>query len=151
LERTVHRVNLPDHLGGLGAYNGWADALAVDADYPPRKPVTMGIRVTVYGDQCVMLEERHEAARFLRRMKAFAPQVAVHMEAAAILYDEVGDLVTPLWPWPIDPGAGALQALADARTRSELARQVRIAGAKEGTAVEHLERALAELRSGRLE
>jgi hypothetical protein len=64
----------------------------------------------------------------------------------ATLYDAVRDLVTPLWPWPIDPGAGAMQALADARTRRELAGHVRMAKAREVQAVEHLERALAELR-----
>ncbi len=92
-----------------------------------------------------MLEERHEAARFLRRMKTFAAKAAAHMEAAAALYDDVGDLVTPLWPWPIDPGAGAMRALADARTRRELAGHVRAARAKEAEAVAHLERALADL------
>ena len=28
----------------------------------------------IYGDQCVMLEERHEAARYLRMMRAAAPE-----------------------------------------------------------------------------
>ena len=146
LEHTAHRPNLPDHLAGLAAYDGWADGLEVDADYPSDDPATIGIRVMVYGDQCVMLEERHEAARFLRRMKGVAPQAANHLEDAAALYDAVGDLVTPLWPWPIDPGAGALQALADTHTRRELAGHVRAAKVKEARAVEHLECALAELR-----
>jgi hypothetical protein len=145
LERTAHRPNLPDHLAGLAAYDGWADGLEVDAGYPPDDPGTMGIRVMVYGDQCVMLEERHEAARFLRRMKAVAPEAAAHLENAAALYDAVGDLVTPLWPWPIDPGAGAIQALGDARTRRELAGHIRAAKVKEAQAVAHLEHALAEV------
>ena len=145
LERTAHRPNLPDHLGGLAAYDAWADALEVDADYPRDDHRTMGVRVMVHGDQCVMLEERHEAARFLRRMKAVASQAAARLEDAAALYDQVGDRVTPLWPWPIDPCAGAMQALADARTRRQLAGHVRAAKAKEAQAVEHLERALAEL------
>jgi hypothetical protein len=146
LEYTAHRLNLPDHLSGLAAYDGWADALEVDADYPPDEPATMGTRVTIYGDQCIMLEERHEAARFLRRMKTFASQAVAHIEAAAAFYHEVGDLATPLWPWPIDPAAGVMQALADACTRRELARHIRTARAKEAQAVAHLERALAELR-----
>ena len=145
LEHTVYRPNLPDHLAGLAAYDGWADALEMDADYPPDEPETMGIRIMIYGDQCVMLDERHEGARFLRRMKAAAPEAASHLEDAAALYDEVGDRVTPLWPWPIDPHAGAMQALADARIRRELAGHVRAAKAKEAQAVEHLERALTEL------
>jgi hypothetical protein len=149
LERTAHRPNLPDHLAGLAAYDGWADALEVDADYPPDDPLTMGTRVMVYGDQCVMVEERHEAARFLRRsarrIEAVAPQATVHLEEAAALYDQVGNRVTPLWPWPIDPGAGAMQALADGRTRRALARHVRTARDKEAKAVDHLEQALAKL------
>jgi hypothetical protein len=145
LERTAHRPNLPDHLCGLAAYDGWADALEMDADYPSEDPETMGIRIMVYGDQCVMLEERHEAARFLRRMKASAPQAADHLEAAAALYDQVGDLVAPLWPWPIDPGAGAMQALSDAHTRRGLATHIRAAKAVEAQAVEHLERSLAKV------
>jgi hypothetical protein len=146
LECTAHRPNLPDHLGGLAAYDGWADALEVDADYPPDDSGAMGIRLIVYGDQCIMLEERRQAARFLRRMKALAPQAAAHLEEAAALYDDVGDRVTPLWPWPIDPGARAMQALSGARTRRELAGHIRAAKAKEAQAVEHLERALTELR-----
>jgi hypothetical protein len=146
LERTAQRPGRPDHVTGLAAYDAWADALEVDADYPPDEPGTMGLRMMVYGNQCVMLEERHEAARFLRRMKAFAPQAAGYLEDATALYDDVGDRVTPLWPWPIDPSAGAMRALADARTRRELAGHVRAARAKEAEAVEHLERVLAELR-----
>jgi hypothetical protein len=145
LECTARRPDLPDHLAGLAAYDGWAEALEEGADYLLDEPGTMGIRVMVYGDQCVMLEERHEAARFLRRMKAAAPQAATHLEDAAALYDDAGDRVTPLWPWPIDPGAGAMQALSDACTRRELAGHVRAARTKEAQAVEHLQRALAEL------
>ena len=145
LERTAHRPNMPDHLAGLAAYDGWADALEVDADYPPGDPEVMGTRLMVYGDQCVMVMERHEAARFLRRIKVAAPQAAAHLEEAAALYDAVGDRVKSLWPWPIDPGAGAKQALADARKRRELAGQVRAARAQEAQAVEHLEQALSAL------
>lgn len=145
LERTAHRPNMPDHLAGLAAYDGWADALEVDADYPPDDTGVIGTRLMVYGDQCVMLMERHEAARFLRRMKAAAPQAAAHLEKAALLYDEVGGKVKSLWPWPIDPGAGAKRALADTHTRRNLAQHVRAAKVKEAQAVEHLERALAGL------
>jgi len=145
LERTARRPNLPDHLCGLAAYDGWADALEVDADYPRDDVGTMDTRVFIHGDQCMMVEERHEAARFLRRIKAAAPQAADHLEAAAVLYDQVGDLVGPLWPWPIDPGLGAMQALADADTRRTLAGHVRSAREREAAAAGHLERALMEL------
>jgi len=92
-----------------------------------------------------MVEERHEAARFLRRMKDAAPEAADHLEAAAALYNQIGDSVTLLWPWPIDPDIGAMQALADPRTRRALARHVRTARDKEAEAVDHLAQALAEL------
>ncbi len=145
LERTAHRTNLPKHLGGLAAYDGWADGLEVDADYPADDGATIGTRVMVHGDQCVMLEERHEAARFLRRMQVAAPEAAAHLEEAAALYDQAGDLVAPLWPWPIDPGAGAMQALVDRGTRRELARNVRAARDLEAEAVRYLGRALEVL------
>jgi len=149
LARTAHRANLPEHLCGLAAYDAWADALEVDADYPANNGGTMGARIMIHGDQYVMIEERHEAARFLRRMKTVAPRAAAdHLEAAAALYNQVGDSVTLLWPWPIDPGAGAMQALADARTRRALARHVRAARDKEAEAVEHLEAVLAILTRG---
>lgn len=146
LERTAHRSNLPEHLGGLAAYDGWADGLEVDADYPADDSETMFWRVTIHGDQCVMLEERHEAARFLRRMGVCAPpQAAAYLEKAAVLYDQVADHGAPLWPWPIDPTAGAMRAMADRDARRELAAHVRAAGEVEAEAVECLERALAVL------
>jgi hypothetical protein len=86
-----------------------------------------------------------QAGRFLRRMKAAVPQVADHLEAAATIYDQLGDQVTPLWPWPIDPDTGAIQALADARTRRTLPGHVRAARDVEAEAADHLERALVEL------
>jgi hypothetical protein len=146
LERTAHRPNLPEHVCGLAAYDGWADGLEVDADYPADDGETMFWRVTIHGDQCVMLEERHQAARFLRRMRSYAPgRAAAHMEEAAALYDQVGDRVAPLWPWPIDPTAGAVRALADTDTRRELAGHVRAARDLEAAAVDRLERAVGEL------
>ncbi|MBN1935032.1 MAG: hypothetical protein JW934_10225, partial [Anaerolineae bacterium] len=95
LARTARRPNLPEHLSGLAAYDAWADALEVDADYSTHSGGTMDARVIIYGDQYVMVEERHEAARFLRRMKDVAPQAAAdHLEAAATLYNQIGDSVT---------------------------------------------------------
>ena len=55
------------------------------------------------------------------------------------------DHVVPLWPWPIDPGLGAMQALADADARRKLAGHVRAARDVEAGAVAYLEQALAEL------
>jgi hypothetical protein len=145
LERTSKRPDLPDHLSGLAAYDGWADALEVDADYPPGDEGVMQTRTMIHGDQCLMLEERHEAARFLRRMADAAPQAHSELEAAAVLYDAVGDMCQQLWPWPVDSTHGANQALRDGATRRALTGYVREAARREAHAVEHLERAEALL------
>jgi hypothetical protein len=145
LERTTRWPDLPGRVCGLAAYDGWADGLEVDADYPADDGETMGWRVTIHGDQCLMLDDRREAARYLRRMQVAAPEASRYLEAAAECYDQVGGLVGPLWPWPIDPSAGAMRAMADPRARRELAEHVRAAKAKESRAVESLERALEVL------
>jgi len=143
---------LPDHIGGLAAYDAWADALEVDADYPPGNAEVLGVRVMVYGDQCTMLYERHSAAGYLRQMtggsssSAVAPEVADDLNAAAALYDETADHVQKLWPWGHDMGQVAQQGLSEANARREFAAHVRAAKAKEAEAVAHLERALAKLR-----
>jgi hypothetical protein len=145
LECTTRWPDLPGRVSGLAAYDGWADGLEVDADFPADDRKTMSWRLTIHGDQCLMLEERHEAARFLRRMVAAAPEVAGHLEGAAVCYDQVGDLIAPLWPWPIDLEAGAMHAMADPSTRRKLAGHIRAARDREAEAVAHLKRALAEL------
>lgn len=146
LAYTSHRPDLPEHVSGLAAYPAWANALEVDADYPANKPSVMDIRTMVYGDQCVMLEERREAARFLRQMKAVAPREANQLEATARLYDKVADWGTMLWPWPIEPKAGAQQGLADRQTRRALADYVRAAGEQENQAVASLEKVWLAVR-----
>ena len=152
LERIAYRPTLPDHVGGLAAYDAWADALEVDADYPPEDAEVLGTRVMVYGDQCTMLHERHSAAGYLRQMTAassssgIAPKVADHLNAAAALYDETADHVKKLWLWGYDMGPEAQQGLSQANARREFAAQVRAARAREAEAVSHLEQALNELR-----
>ena len=78
----------------IAACDAWADALEVDADYPPDNAEVMGVRLMVYGDQCTMLYERHSSAAYLRQMaadgrsSAVTPEVADHLNAAAALYDK---------------------------------------------------------------
>ena len=146
LECAADRPEVPDHVSGLSAYDAWAAGLEVDADYPPDKPDVLELRAMIYGDQCVMVEERRDAAKFLRRMKGCAPPAADPLEDAAALYDEVGDLGGQLWPWAEPSHTGAIQPLADARTRRELANHVRSARDKEARAVVALQKALAALK-----
>ncbi len=105
LERTSRRPSLPDHVSGLAAYEAWARGLEVDADYPKGDPQVMGTRAMIHGDQCVMLEERHSAARFLRKMAEVAPEAAEPMQAAADLYDQAADEGKHVWPWGPDMAA----------------------------------------------
>jgi hypothetical protein len=147
LERTASRASRPDHICGLAAYDAWAGGLEVDADYPANDPQALGTRVMVHGDQTVMLEERHSAARYLRQMAKNVPAAAAeHLNAAAALYDQVADRVSDVWLWGASMGQDAQQGLADPQNRRAFAGHLRAAKAQEAQAVEHLERALAELR-----
>ncbi len=143
LECISERPEVPDHVSGLAAYDGWADAMEVDADYTPE---ALGTRAMVYGDQCVMLEERRDAAAFLRRMKGCSREAASHLDAAAALYDEVAALGSKLWPWPSPDQSACVQPLSDPRARRELAGQVRTAREKEARAVVLLQKALAAIK-----
>ena len=146
LECNSRRPETPDHICGLAAYDGWAGGLEVDEDFPQDHLDILGVRAMIHGDQCIMLEERREAARFLRRMKTVDPQAAKYLEDAAELYEQVGELVTLLWPWPADTHDVAMQALADPRQRRDLAEYIRTAREKETRAVACLEKALAVIR-----
>ena len=60
LERTPKRARSPNHICGLAAYDGWADGLEVDADYPIDNDQVMETRSMVYGDQVTMVWERRD-------------------------------------------------------------------------------------------
>jgi len=145
LERTAKRPNLPEHISGLAAYEAWAKALEVDADYPADNAEVLGTRAMVHCDQVVMLHERHSAAGFLHSMAEAVPEVAEELRAAAALYDEVGDYAGKVWRWSNWAEPAAQQGLAELATRTELAGYVREAGAKEAEAVQELETALTVL------
>lgn len=146
LARTETRPGIPDHVFGLAAYDGWADGLEIDADYPAGDDQVMGTRSMVQGDQCVMLVERHSAAGFLRAMAAEVPEVSEPLEEAARLYDEAADLVAQLWPWNEGPGPAASRGLVDAETRRQMAELVRAARGREAEAVDLLEQAIGILK-----
>lgn len=147
LERTARRPNLPDHVCGLAAYDGWARGLEVDADYPRDDGEVLRTRGMVYGDQTAMLYERTDAAAFLRSMVETAPEAADELRAAAQLYAEVGK-TAGLWPWSSYDytSAEVCQGLCDPQFRCDAARRIREAAKTETRAVEHLERAVAALR-----
>jgi hypothetical protein len=145
LARTVHYPGLPEHVGGLAAYDAWADALEVDADYPGDDGKVLETRVMVHGDQVVMLEERRSAAAYLRQMAKAVPEVAGDLDAAAAYYEEAATFAGKVWRWGPSMGREAQQGLADAQTRRSFAGQIRAAKAKESQAVAHLERALVAL------
>lgn len=146
LERATQRPGCPDHVAGLAAYDAWADALEVDADYPADNAEVLGTRVMVHGDQCTMLYERHHAAGYLRQMAAVAPEAADPLTAAATCYNAVAEGGGKVWQWGYDMGPEAQKGLAVAATRREIADYIRAAKAKEAEAVEHLDVALALLR-----
>jgi hypothetical protein len=145
LETTAQRPEVPDHTAGLAAYDGWADAMEVDADYPADDREVITTRLMVHGDQAVMLEERRNAAGYLRKMIPAAPEAAEPLEAAAALYAEVGDLVSKVYPWAPWHEA-AFTALPDPKLRRELAGFVRQAKEKETLAVAYLQSALGCLK-----
>ena len=144
LARTRERPGVPDHVSGLAAYDAWADAMEVDADYPADDAQVMGIRVMVHGDQTTMLCDRASAAVYLRRAASIAPEAAAPLHAAADLYRAVSD-VTGIWHWGGSMGPEVGQALADPALRRGIAVHIRAAGAKEARAVEQLEAALVAM------
>lgn len=146
LAYTTPRPHLPNHVSGLAAYDAWADALTCDADYPADNPAMLALRAMVHGDQCTMVEERRDAARFLRRMKGVAPCEAALLEEAASLYDKVAALVFQMWPWPVESNAGAVQALADPAQRRQLVAPIRTACEQEASAVALLEKVWLALK-----
>jgi hypothetical protein len=140
------RPDLPAHVSGLAAYDAWATALGCDADYPADDAEKIAYRAMIYADQCTMVEERREAARFLRRMKEVAPCEANLLEEAASRYDAVADLVFQVWPWSFDSHAGAIQALADPAQRRQLVTPIHTMREHEARAVALLEKVWLALK-----
>lgn len=145
LECAPARPEIPDHICGLAAYEAWASALEIDADYPADDPQVQEMRAMVYGDQCTMVEERHSAAGFLRQIAQGVPEAAVSLNSASGLYDQVGDLVQQVWPWQHTHHAGVMKLLVDGTTRRRLAGVVRQAQKLEAEAVEYLKQALVDM------
>ena len=146
LAHRAKRPGLPEHICGLAAYDAWADALEVDADYPAEDQKTLETRAMVHCDQVVMLHERQSAAKYLQQMAESVPRVAEELTRAGALYHEVGQLAGEVWRWGAWSQPEAQAGLADSQTRREFAQSIRAARTLEAKAVEHLEGALAEMR-----
>jgi len=142
LERTAQHPTKLDHIGGLAAYDAWADALEVDADYPAQDAEILKTRAMVHCDQCAMLYERHQAAAYLRKMAPAAPEAAQTLQAAASFYDRAADQEPALWRWRNWMAPEALRGIADAANRRAFAQAIRAARAAEAHAVALLEQAL---------
>jgi predicted transcriptional regulator YdeE len=110
----------------------------------------MGVRAMVYGDQAVMVEERHCAASFLRKAADEANQasketgLADNLRKAAGFYDQAGELRS-IWPWG-GVVAEAIPGLSDPIQRRELAKAIRNASKYEKAAVAELVKALEALQ-----
>jgi hypothetical protein len=148
LARTAERPNLPDHVCGLAAYEGWARGLEVDADYPRDNAEVSRTRAMVYSDQADMLCERAQAAAYLRSMTDVAADTADDLHAAAELYLEASNTFRA-WPWSShDFGSDEVrQGLCGGAFRRDIAQHIRQVAQIEARAVEHLEKALTVLRS----
>jgi hypothetical protein len=142
LERTPRRK---DHDFGLAAYDGWANGLEKDEDYPKDDPKVMETRAMVHGDQCAMLEDRREGAKYLRRMAKFAPETAEELTAAADHFESAAKRGETLWPW--GDGPASKTELAESDFRRKMAKAVREARAEEERGVEMLEKALQKLKA----
>ncbi len=145
LARVPVRV---EHASGLAAYEAWAAGFEADADYPSNDLQVLATRVMVHGDQAMMLDERHNAAGYLRSMAKVAPEAGEHLKAAAALYDQVADHMPAIWLWGHSMGPEVGQAMVDRATRVGIARGIRAAGEVEARGVEALEKALAILKAG---
>lgn len=146
LARVSRRSHLPDHVCGLAAYDAFAVALEVDADYPKDNPRVLETRAMVYSDQMMMLADRRHAAGYLRAAARAFPEAAEDLLAAAESLPDF-ERVPGLWPWKSHfyQDAEVQQGLADPQLRRALAAKVRQCAALESRAVDHLEKALAIL------
>ncbi len=144
LERAKTWPGIADHSAGLAAYADWAKAIEVDADYPKDDAKVMETRHMVLTDQAVMVEERGNAARFLRQMADAAPEAADALKAAADLYEQVGQEAGPVYPWGPN---WTKPDLADPAVRREIAKHIRTAAEKETQAVALLEKAVARMEA----
>ncbi len=146
LARMPVLPNHPDHVAGLAAYEAWAAGFELDEDFPEGNDEALGWRVMIHGDQCVMLEERRNAAGFLRWAADILPEARTELLAAADLYHQAADDCAGLWPWGMDMDDPVIKRdLVNREFRLSLAAHIRTISLKEADAVALLEQALAKL------
>jgi hypothetical protein len=79
-------------------------------------------------------------------MVKVAPEVSEHLNAAAFLYDEVGNIVSQVYPWA-PWHEKVFEGLVNPEMRREFAQLIRLGKEKETRAVEYLETALKILKN----
>ena len=138
------------HYCGLAAYDGMADAVLRDEDFPAGNLDVLTYRTYALSNDgvCLMAAKRASAAAFLTAMAEEGLTGAADLRRAAALYtqeSQVFERAVRLAPWSGAPEAKRL-ALAERPRREEISRLVREAKGYEEQAVQCLERALAALQ-----
>jgi hypothetical protein len=137
---------------GLAAYDAWADAMEVDADFPVDDLETLAFRYMCFADSVgVVWDGRRAAAAFCRRMADVDEAAGADLLAAAAAYHEE-------WRLMHEDLCGVVEThirddehyrkLADPSIRRGAAEVVRAAKVQHEQATERLESALAALGNG---
>jgi hypothetical protein len=146
---------------GLAAYEAWARDLEEDSAFPLGGMALVRDHYMVHqGAACTVAEGRQTAAWFFERVARALPEMATELGAASTCYrheyalmrhtmdvigDAAGTRVSHDWVMPGEThewDQSAL-ALAEAKTRREIAPLIREAQARDREAAEYIERALS--------
>ncbi len=138
LATTKARKNLPNHVFGTAAYDAWATALTIDADFPANDAKVMAHRRMLYDDQLMMLSERGHAAQYLADLAESFPIAAEPLNKASALYKEAGDRASPL--------SVTRERIVEKKVRTDAVVHIHAARDAEAAAVEELKKALAILQ-----
>lgn len=138
LATTPQRKNLPNHAFGTAAYDAWAAALGVDADFPADDKAVMARRRMLYDDQLMMLSERGHAAKYLVELAKKFPEAAEPLEKASMFYKQAGDRASPL--------SATRTRIAEKKVRTDAVVHIQAARDAEAKGVEQLGKALEILK-----
>lgn len=129
-------------VGGLAAYDAWANALLRDEQFPMNDMEALRERHVAHNDAIgTVAEGRWYASRFLMDMAEHIASVRPKLLAAAGCYESEHDLMRKLWA--LEGGNGwddrNVMKLADPEVRRESAKVILQAKEKELRAIEHIE------------
>lgn len=137
---------------GLAAYDAWAAALEVDADFPAEDVEALTGKCLTNANvlYCGIKDARKSAARFLTDMADACPACKADLLAAAKAYEAEVTILDPLcgvevaYSWqPVEKRL----AMADPKARRKFAEALRAARKKEVEAVKHLESILQTMNA----